>query len=188
MPLALGACLIGALLGCANEEATEMKEVAGTFALRSPDRFANRLLYVHNPNVTLMRTTPEECVRLGEIIAGIEPIERTLEAIDYITSLGAFPTVCVFRPTVDSDMAGWPPPGEADIRRVMAHVYAACRRHWIPIGAAPNIEVSLVVNPDDTVYLAEPGLHTTAYEWYRRAVKLAAAPLFKRRMRPRRAA
>ncbi len=35
-----------------------------------PDKFADRLLYVHNPNVTLMRTTPEECARLGEIIAG----------------------------------------------------------------------------------------------------------------------
>ena len=121
----------------------------------------------------------------GEIIAGIEPIERTLEAIDYITSLGAFPTVCVFRPTLDSDMADWPPPAEEDIGRVMAHVYRACRRHWIPIGAAPNIEVSLVVNPDDTAYLAEPGLRTTAYEWYRKAVKLAAAPMFRRRMRPR---
>ena len=35
-----------------------------------PDKFADRLLYVHTPNVTLMRTTPEECARLGEIIAG----------------------------------------------------------------------------------------------------------------------
>jgi hypothetical protein len=124
----------------------------------------------------------------GEIIAGLEPVERTIDAIDYITSLGAFPTVCVFRPTIDSDMADWPPPDEAAIRRVMAHVYRACRRHWIPIGAAPNIEVSLVVNPDDTAYLAEPGLHTTAYEWYRKAVKFAAAPLFRWRMRRRVAA
>jgi hypothetical protein len=36
--------LIGVVLGCTNEEATQMKEVAGTFALRSPDRFANSLL------------------------------------------------------------------------------------------------------------------------------------------------
>jgi uncharacterized protein (UPF0261 family) len=35
-----------------------------------PERFADRKLYVHNPNVTLMRTTPNECRRLGEIIAG----------------------------------------------------------------------------------------------------------------------
>ena len=124
----------------------------------------------------------------GEIIAGVEPIDCTIQAIDYITSLGAFPTVCIFRPTAGSDMQDWPPPDEGDMRRVMAHVYRACRRHWIPIGAAPNIEVSIVVNPDDTAYLADPGVHTLTYELYRRALKVAAAPLFKRRMRRRRAA
>jgi len=35
-----------------------------------PERFRLRNLYVHSPEVTLMRTTPEECARLGEILAG----------------------------------------------------------------------------------------------------------------------
>ncbi|MBV8944871.1 MAG: Tm-1-like ATP-binding domain-containing protein, partial [Solirubrobacterales bacterium] len=30
-----------------------------------PERFEQRRLYVHNPTVTLMRTTPEECAELG---------------------------------------------------------------------------------------------------------------------------
>ncbi|WP_041795194.1 Tm-1-like ATP-binding domain-containing protein [Modestobacter italicus] len=30
-----------------------------------PDRFADRQLYVHNPSITLMRTTLEECAELG---------------------------------------------------------------------------------------------------------------------------
>jgi len=34
-----------------------------------PARFAGRKFYQHNPQVTLMRTTPEECAKLGEIIA-----------------------------------------------------------------------------------------------------------------------
>jgi uncharacterized protein (UPF0261 family) len=34
-----------------------------------PERFAGRRLHVHNPSVTLMRTTAEESARLGEIIA-----------------------------------------------------------------------------------------------------------------------
>lgn len=34
-----------------------------------PEKFKNRRLYVHNPTVTLMRTEPEECARLGKIIA-----------------------------------------------------------------------------------------------------------------------
>ena len=122
----------------------------------------------------------------GEIIAGIEPIERTLEAIDYITALGAFPTVCVFRPTVDSDMETWPTPDYADMRRVMRHLYDACRRHWLPIGAAPNIEVSLVVNPDDAALLADRNFGYYTYEAWRRLVRLAAQPIFRRRMRARR--
>jgi uncharacterized protein (UPF0261 family) len=34
-----------------------------------PSQFEGRNLYVHNPSVTLMRTTPEECAELGRIIA-----------------------------------------------------------------------------------------------------------------------
>ncbi len=34
-----------------------------------PDAFKARTLYKHNPTVTLMRTTPEECAQLGKIIA-----------------------------------------------------------------------------------------------------------------------
>jgi uncharacterized protein (UPF0261 family) len=34
-----------------------------------PERFRDRNLYVHNPTVTLMRTTPGECIELGERIA-----------------------------------------------------------------------------------------------------------------------
>jgi uncharacterized protein (UPF0261 family) len=33
-----------------------------------PERFRDRTLYVHNPTVTLMRTTPEECRELGRTI------------------------------------------------------------------------------------------------------------------------
>ena len=35
-----------------------------------PERFRTRTLYVHNPTVTLMRTTPGECAALGRQIAG----------------------------------------------------------------------------------------------------------------------
>jgi uncharacterized protein (UPF0261 family) len=34
-----------------------------------PAQFRNRQLYVHNPAVTLMRTTPEECAEIGHITA-----------------------------------------------------------------------------------------------------------------------
>lgn len=34
-----------------------------------PDKYKNRQFYIHNPQVTLMRTNSEECAQLGEIIA-----------------------------------------------------------------------------------------------------------------------
>jgi uncharacterized protein (UPF0261 family) len=34
-----------------------------------PERFAGRNFYIHNPQVTLMRTTVDECAQLGKIIA-----------------------------------------------------------------------------------------------------------------------
>jgi hypothetical protein len=121
----------------------------------------------------------------GEIIAGVEPVEDTIRAIDYITSLGAFPTVCIFRPTIGSDMEHYPSPRYEDMRVVMEHMWDACRRNHIPIGITPNIEVSLIVNPDDARYLPRRDLKWRAYE-AELAVMRAVAPLyFKRELRAR---
>jgi len=46
-----------------------------------PERFRERRLYVHNPTITLMRTTPEECAELGRRIA------RKLNAAQGLVSL-----------------------------------------------------------------------------------------------------
>ena len=119
----------------------------------------------------------------GEIIAGLEPLARTIEAIDLITGLGAFPTVCIFRPTVGSDMEDWPSPSFDDMRGVMAYAYEACRRRWIPIGVAPNLEVSLVVTPNEAALLAPRTAGFYAYEAFRRLARIAAGPRFARRLR-----
>ena len=119
----------------------------------------------------------------GELIAGIEPIAKTIEGIERIARAGAFPTVCIFRPTIGSAMEYAAPPAYEDMRQVMAAMYDACRRHRIPIGLAPNIEVSLVVNPDDAAMLAPRNREFYTYELWRRALRLAARPLFKQRLR-----
>jgi hypothetical protein len=124
----------------------------------------------------------------GEIIAGVEPIEDTLRAIDYITGVGAFPTVCIFRPVIGSDMERHPSPRYDDMRIVFQHVYDACRRNRIPIGLAPNLEVSLICQPDDTRYLANPGVSTWMYEAWLAAMRRLAQPVFRSRMAPRLAA
>ena len=119
----------------------------------------------------------------GELIAGIEPIDRTIEGIELITRAGAFPTVCIFRPTIGSDMQDWEPPAYEDMRTVMAAMYDACRRHRIPIGVAPHLEVSLVVTPDDAAMLAPRDGGFYAYELWRRGIKTLARPEFRRRLR-----
>ena len=121
----------------------------------------------------------------GEIIAGVEPVEDTIRAIDYITGVGAFPTVCVFRPVIGSDMERHPTPRYEDMRHVFEHVYRACRRNGIPIGVAPNIEVSLVCTPDDTRYLAPPGMRSRLYELRLSLMRHVAQPVFAQRLQPK---
>jgi hypothetical protein len=121
----------------------------------------------------------------GEIIAGVEPLEDTLKAVDYITGLGAFPTVCIFRPTIGSDMEHWPSPRYEDMLVVFRHLYEACRRNNIPIDVTPNIEVSLIVQPGDTRYLAPQNWKTG---WYALEMSLArqlARPYFWWKRRPK---
>ena len=69
------------------------------------------------------------------------------------------------------------------MRAVFAHVYG------VPEAPDPgrrglNIEVSLVVQPDDTRYLARPGLSTWAVRVVPGRGRVAARPLFARKMRP----
>ncbi|MEK7789999.1 MAG: radical SAM protein [Deltaproteobacteria bacterium] len=124
----------------------------------------------------------------GEIIAGVEPIEDTLKAIDYITGAGAFPTVCIFRPTIGSDMENYPSPRYEDMEVVFTHLYEACKKNGIPIGVAPNIEVSLIVQPADTVYLAEKNFSYYVYESKLKVMKLLSKPYFNRELRLRKVA
>ncbi len=121
----------------------------------------------------------------GEIIAGVEPIEDTLRAIDYITGLGAFPTVCIFRPTKGSDMEDWPSPRYEEMREVFVHVYEACRRNGIPIDVTPGIEVSLIVQPGDTRYLAPDDSQSVWYDLKTKMLKRIAQPYFWWKRRPR---
>ncbi|MBN2056075.1 hypothetical protein JW905_14190 [bacterium] len=122
----------------------------------------------------------------GEIIAGLEPIEKTYAAVDMITTMGAFPTICIFRPLVGARLEGAPAPSAQEMTPLFEYMIEACMRHSVPIGLAPNLEVSLVVLPTDALYLAPD---TSRFRWYRRRLKwlrLAAKPYFLWRMRTHR--
>jgi hypothetical protein len=91
----------------------------------------------------------------GEIIAGPEPVEATKRGIDRIVNAGAFPTVCIFRPTIGSEMEHEPPPDPEAMKDVFAYLHESCRKAGLPVGILP-IEVSLVVQPEEAAGLVEP--------------------------------
>jgi len=120
----------------------------------------------------------------GEIIAGIEPIAATKRGIDRIVAAGAFPTVCIFRPTIGSELENTPPPDPSQMKEVFAHLYEACRDAALPTGILP-IEVSLVVQPEECAELVEPTLSSRLYQWECAALRALARPYVAWKMRPR---
>jgi solute carrier family 13 (sodium-dependent dicarboxylate transporter), member 2/3/5 len=119
----------------------------------------------------------------GEIIAGVESIEATKRGIDRIVNAGAFPTVCIFRPTIGSEMENTPPPDPEAMKDVFAHVYESCRRAGIPIGVLP-IEVSLVVQPEEAQALLDPSFSTAIYGLRNRLLRQIARPYVAWKRRP----
>lgn len=115
----------------------------------------------------------------GEIIAGLEPPESSIAAIDWITSVGAIPTVCVFRPLQGTDLEDHPPPKTEDLVPVFRRLYEACMEEGLPIGCAPDVHVSLVMLPEEC-----RGLSPKRYFWQTLKLKIMAA-VFRRRFEKR---
>lgn len=109
----------------------------------------------------------EPWVTNGEIIAGLEPPASSIRAIEWVTSVGAIPTVCVFRPLAGTDYAALPPPEPEALVPVFARLYEACMERGLPIGCAPNVHVSLVLLPEECAALSG-----RTYPW--QCAKLAA--------------
>lgn len=123
----------------------------------------------------------EPWVTNGEIIAGLEPPESSIRAIDWITSVGAIPTVCVFRPLVGTDYAKMPPPKTDDLLPVFARLFDACMERGLPIGCAPNIHVSLVMLPEECAPFSSRSYPFQSLKL--RAIKSAFGVVFDRKTR-----
>jgi hypothetical protein len=137
----------------------------GKSATYGLDRYLDAIRYCANLGAEGPRDEP--WVTNGEIIAGLEPPESSIRAIDWMTSVGAVPTVCVFRPLRGTDYEDMPPPRTEDLVPVFSHLYEACMSAGLPIGCAPNVHVSLVLLPEECA-----GLSTRRYPL--RRLKLAA--------------
>jgi hypothetical protein len=123
----------------------------------------------------------EPWVTNGEIIAGLEPPESSIRAIDWITSVGAIPTVCVFRPLVGTDLADAAPPRTEDMVPIFRRLYEACMERGLPIGCAPDVHVSLVMLPEEC-----RALSPRRFPWQTLKLQAMAAAFrweFERRLR-----
>ena len=103
----------------------------------------------------------EPWVTNGEIIAGLEPPEDSIRAIDWITDVGAVPTVCVFRPLVGTDLEALPPPETEELVPVFRRLYESVMEKGIPVGIAPHVHVSLVLLPEECRWF----LDNTSKHW-----------------------
>lgn len=122
----------------------------------------------------------EPWVTNGEIIAGLEPPESSIEAINWMTSVGAIPTVCVFRPLRGTDYAHLDPPDAESLVPVFRRLYEACMEQGLPIGCAPNVHVSLVLLPEECRDLSDKPFR---YQRAKLAVqKRVFAAMFARRL------
>lgn len=81
----------------------------------------------------------------GEIIAGLEPVEKTMEAISCFASMGVVSTVCIFRPCLGTAYEHLPTPEPDKMLPVFRHLYRESILNRIPLGLAPNIKVSIVM-------------------------------------------
>jgi uncharacterized protein (UPF0261 family) len=96
-----------------------------------PAKFAGRKLHIHNPHVTLMRTTAEENARIGAFI--VERVNRMKGPVRFLLPLKGVSAI---------DAAGQPfhDPAADDA------LFAAIRRGWQPARGRKLIELDLHIN------------------------------------------
>jgi hypothetical protein len=132
----------------------------------------------------------EHCARImgrgrvsGELMAGREPVEETMRGIDCFVRAGVIPLIAVFRPMPGTETADLAPPDFADMLRIFRYVYQACSSHHLPFGLAPNIHLSELLHPEDTLYLAPDMRQGEAYRRWILTMQQVMRPYFLRRMR-----
>jgi hypothetical protein len=78
-----------------------------------------------------------------------------------------------------------PPPHPDEMKEVFAYLWNAVRRAGLPVGVIPEIQVSLVVQPEEASDLVAPSLASRAYEAKLTLLRAAARPYIWWKKRPR---
>ncbi|MFH1540031.1 MAG: radical SAM protein [bacterium] len=91
----------------------------------------------------------------GELVMGLEPVRNTLDGIEKVTGLGAWPTVTVFRPLPGTRMGEMRPPSTRELIPVVKRMYTSCMEKGVPLEQLPQIRESLSPLPMDGKYLLD---------------------------------
>jgi hypothetical protein len=91
----------------------------------------------------------------GEIIAGLEPPEDTIRGVEMFARWGAATTICIFRPTVGTDMQDSPPPKYEEMVPIYRRAYEIWMENDVPLGIAPGIKVAMTLMPEEAAYFAD---------------------------------
>jgi uncharacterized protein (UPF0261 family) len=116
-----------------------------------PAQFRDRNLYVHNPTVTLMRTTPEECAELGRRIAAKLNVATGPTAL-FVPTAGVSMIATEGQPFYD------PEADEALFAALRASLSTDIEVHWMDTD---------VNDPPFAIAMADR-LHELYQEWVRR--------------------
>jgi hypothetical protein len=81
-------------------------------------------------------------------------------------------------------MENVPPPDPDAMKEIFAHLHQTCRRAGLPVGILP-IEVSLVVQPEETAGLIAPNVASDLYALKNSALRQLARPYIAWKRRPR---
>jgi hypothetical protein len=85
------------------------------------------------------------------VIIGLEDVDTTLEAIDFIASLGADPVLSPFRPAQNTALERWEPPTEDYLLRVYDASLEIAARHGVRLGPrCIPCQHNTLVMPDDS--------------------------------------
>ena len=91
----------------------------------------------------------------GEIIAGLEPPEDTIRGVETFARWGAATTICIFRPTVGTDLQDRPPPEYEEMAPIYKRAYEIWMANDVPLGIAPGIKVAMTMMPEEAAYFAD---------------------------------
>jgi hypothetical protein len=110
-------------------------------------------LYASSIERALQRTAGKGRVR-SLIIVGLEPIEKTLEGVEFLARLGCDPVLSPFRPATGTPLASVRPPSPIFLEKVFLESQEIAIRHGVSLGprCIPCQHNTLTFPSNDPVY------------------------------------